>query len=188
MERMGLAPLGFVASDYVLAVWSLRPASDIAELFAEDILGDDLEAWMEESSVLRRTFRNVAVIGQLIERRHPGQEKTGRQVTINSDLIYNVLRTYEPRHVLLRATRDDAARGLVDLKRLADMLARIRGRIVHRRLKRVSPLAVPVLIEIGREHVMGEALDELLDQASRDLIQDAMAPEDRGIALTEGAA
>ncbi len=180
MERAGLGPLGFVATDYVLAAWSVHaPGSDdeVAALFDQDMLGDDLEAWMDESSVMKRTFRNVAVIAGLIERRHPGQEKTGRQVTVNSDLIYNVLRRYEPRHVLLRATREDAARGLADLGRLAAMLARIRGRIAVRHLRKVSPLAVPVLLEIGREQVYGAAVDELLDAAARELIEEATAVE-----------
>src|ERR1043165_9539885 len=98
-------PLGFVAADYVLAVWSLRPVQDMAGLLDRDLLGDDLEAWMDESSMLKRSFRNVAVIAGLIERRHPGQEKTGRQVTFNPDLIYDVLRRHDPQHILLRATR-----------------------------------------------------------------------------------
>lgn len=176
MERAGLAPLGFVATDYVLATWSLRApaARDIPALFDEDMLGDDLEAWMEESSMLKRTFRNVAVIAGLIERRHPGLEKSGRQVTFSSDLIYDVLRRHEPGHVLLRATRADAAAGLTDVRRLGDMLARVRGRIVHRDLDRISPLAVPVLLEIGREQVQGSALDDLLDEAARELIAEAV--------------
>src|SRR5690606_6114010 len=121
--------------------------------FEEDMLGDDLEEWMAESSLLKRTFRNVAVIAGLIERKLPGHEKTGRQVTFNADLIYDVLRRHQPDHILLRATREDAARGLTDISRLAGLLGRIRDRIVHRRLDRVSPLAVPVLLEIGREQV-----------------------------------
>jgi ATP-dependent Lhr-like helicase len=173
MERAGLAPLGFVATDYVLAVWSLRPVGAVDALFSQDMLGDDLEDWMHESSVMRRTFRNVAVVAGLIERRHPGHEKTGRQVTFNADLIYNVLRTYEPGHVLLRATRADAARGFADLGRLAAFLARIRGRICCRTLDRVSPLAVPVLLEIGEETVFGAAIDELLDRAACELIDEA---------------
>ena len=177
MERAGHGPLGFVATDYVLALWSLRPVDDIPLLFAEDMLGDDLEEWMAESSVLRRTFRSVAVIAGLIERRHPGQEKSGRQMTVNADLIYDVLRRHEPRHVLLRATRADAARGFVDLARLAKMLARVQERLVVRRLSRVSPLAVPVLLEIGREQVAGLAFDELLDEAARELIADATAEQ-----------
>jgi ATP-dependent Lhr-like helicase len=177
MERAGLRPLGFVATDYVLAVWSLRPAHDMASLLDRDLLGDDLEAWMDESSMLKRSFRNVAVIAGLIERRHPGQEKTGRQVAFNSDLIYEVLRRHDPHHILLRATRADAAGGLTDIRRLADMLTRVAGKITHKRLSKVSPLAVPVLLEIGKEAVYGAALDELLDEAAQELIEEAIAEE-----------
>jgi ATP-dependent Lhr-like helicase len=173
MERAGLGPLGFVATDYVLAAWSLKAAEDVDGLFAEDMLGDDLEEWMAESSMLRRTFRNVAVIAGLIERRQLGRERSGRQVAFNADLIYDVLRKHEPNHVLLRATRADAAGGLTDIRRLADMLKRVQGRIRHRALGRVSPLAVPVLLEIGKEQVYGGALDELLDQGAQALIAEA---------------
>ena len=176
MERLGLRPLGFVASDYVLAVWSAQPAEDMAALFDQDLLGDDLEEWMAESSMLRRTFRHVAVIAGLIERRQPGQEKTGRQMTVSSDLIYDVLRKYQPDHILLRATRQDAAGGLTDIHRLAEMLARVQGKVWHQRLDRVSPLAVPVILEIGREQVAG-GLDEALDEAAETLIAEAMAAE-----------
>ncbi|MBV8167915.1 MAG: DNA ligase-associated DEXH box helicase, partial [Alphaproteobacteria bacterium] len=175
MERAGLDPLGFVATEYAIAIWSLKPAKDLDRLFDQDMLGDDLEAWMDESSMLRRAFRTVAVIAGLIERKVPGQEKTGRQVTFNSDLIYDALRKHEPGHVLLRATRADAAGGLTDIGRLAEMLARIKGKIRHRRLDRVSPLAVPVLLDIGREQVAGAALDTLLDEAAQDLIAEATA-------------
>ncbi|WP_372398572.1 ligase-associated DNA damage response DEXH box helicase [Azospirillum sp. HJ39] len=178
MERFGLGPLGFVATDYVLAVWSLRSpqemGADMDSLFDQDMLGDDLEAWMDESSMLRRTFRNVALIAGVIDRRHPGQEKTGRQVTFSSDLIYDVLRKHDPGHVLLRATRADAAGGLTDIRRLSDFLARVRGRIAHKDLDRISPLAVPVILEIGRERVDGSATDELLAAAEAELLAEAM--------------
>ncbi|MFN4089070.1 MAG: ligase-associated DNA damage response DEXH box helicase [Alphaproteobacteria bacterium] len=179
MERAGAGPLGFAASDYVLTVWSLREATDIDGLFAEDMLGEDLDDWMADSSLLKRTFRNVAVIAGLIERRHPGQQKTGRQVTFSSDLIYDVLRRHESDHILLRATRADAATGLTDVRRLGEMLTRARGRIRVRRLDRVSPLAVPVLLEIGREFVDGGATEEMLAQAAAEveaeLVAEAMA-------------
>jgi ATP-dependent Lhr-like helicase len=174
MERQGLRPLGFNASDYMLAIWSLEPVPDPAALFDVDILGDELEDWMADSSLLKRTFRNVAVVAGLIERRHPGQEKSGRQVTVNSDLIYDVLRKHEPQHVLLRATRAEAAVGLMDVRRLADLLVGVQGKIVHRRLDRVSPLAVPVLMEIGKESVAGEANEALLEQLTAELIAEAM--------------
>ena len=175
MERAGLDPLGFVATDYVIAVWSLKPAGDVEALLHADMLADDLEEWMAESSLLRRTFRTVAVIAGLIERRLPGQEKTGRQVTFSSDLIYDVLLRHEPDHILLEATRAVAARGLTDVARLGDMLARVSGRIDVARLDRVSPLAVPVLLEIGRERVAGSALETQLEEAAGDLVASAMA-------------
>jgi ATP-dependent Lhr-like helicase len=180
MMRAGIRPIGFVASDYSIAVWSVKPAERVAELFDEDMLGDDLEAWLADSAMIKRCFRNVAVIAGLIERRHPGQEKTGRQVTFSSDLIYDVLRKHQPDHVLLQAARADAASGLVDLSRLAAMLKCARGRISHRRLKRVSPLAVPVLLEVGRESVYGAQVDDLLADAAaaEALIAEATAEDD----------
>ncbi|QLF71313.1 ligase-associated DNA damage response DEXH box helicase [Peteryoungia desertarenae] len=183
LERAGAKPLGFVATDYALAIWALddmgsqiaRGALDLSGLFDQDMLGDDLEAWLDESFMLKRTFRYCAVIAGLIEQRHPGKEKTGRQVTVSTDLIYDVLRSHEPDHILLQATRQDAAAGLLDIARLADMLARIRGHIVHKRLQQISPLAVPVMLEIGKEPVMGDAQEFVLSEAAEDLMAEAMA-------------
>jgi len=176
LERMGLQPTGFAATDYSLAVWGLKDMEDVdfGALFDQDMLGDDLEAWLSESFMLKRTFRNCAVIAGLIERRHPGKEKTGRQVTVSTDLIYDVLRSHEPDHILLEAARRDAATGLLDIARLGVMLERIRGHITHKALMRVSPLAVPVLLEIGREPVSGSAEDAVLEEAAGDLVEDAM--------------
>jgi ATP-dependent Lhr-like helicase len=183
LERARLKPLGFVANEYALAVWGLgdlglrisRGELSLPALFDEDMLGDDLEAWLAESSLMKRTFRNCAIIAGLIERRFPGEEKSRRQVTISTDLVYDVLRKHQGDHVLLRAARADAATGLLDIKRLGEMLSRIRGRIVHKALDRVSPLAVPVMLEIGREPVYGEASEAVLAEAADDLIKEAMS-------------
>ena len=185
LERARMRPLGFVANEYALSVWGLgdfnlriaRGDLSLAALFDPDMLGDDLEAWLAESALMKRTFRQCAIIAGLIERRHPGKEKTGRQVTVSTDLVYDVLRRHEPDHLLLRAARDDAATGLLDIKRLGDMLARVQGRIVHRALDRVSPLAVPVMLEIGREPVYGEASEALLAEAEEDLVREAMGDD-----------
>ena len=124
---------------------------------------------------MMRTFRNCAVIAGLIERRFPGQEKTGRQVTISTDLIYNVLREHEPDHILLKAAWADAGTGLLDIHRLGTALARIKGHIEHVDLDRISPLAVPVMLEIGKEPVYGEGHESILeDVSSEDLIAEAM--------------
>ena len=182
LERARLKPMGFVANEYALAVWGIGDvAAHIARgdlslefLFDQDMLGDDLEAWLAESALMKRTFRNCAIIAGLIDRRFPGEEKSRRQVTISTDLVYDVLRTHQPDHMLLRAARADAATGLLDVRRLGEMLARIHGHIVHRELDHVSPLAVPVMLEIGRETVYGEAADTLLAEAADELIKEAM--------------
>jgi ATP-dependent Lhr-like helicase len=186
LERAGARPLGFVATDYSLAVWAFGDLGEmfregepkLADLFNEDMLGDDLEVWLAESYLLKRTFRNCAIISGLIERRHPGKEKSGRQMTVSSDLIYDVLRSHEPDHVLLQATRADAASILLDVRRLSDMLSRIRGRIMHKRLEQISPLAVPIMLEIGKESVAGEANEMLLGEAADTLIEEAMGTND----------
>lgn len=174
MARFGFGPLGFVATDYVLATWSVHPPTDVARLFEQDLLGDDLEAWMAESSMLRRTFRNVAVISGLIQRYQPNADKNRRQVTVNSDLIYDVLRKHQPDHILLRATRADAASGLTDISRIALLLERAHGAVVHMALSRVSPLAVPVLLEIGRERVAAGVTEEQLLLEAEALVAEAM--------------
>lgn len=180
LERAGLQPLGFVANDYAIAIWLLRdPALRIAsepgflgQLWDADMLGDDLEDWLNESALMKRSFRACAVIAGLIERRFPGMEKKARAVTISTDLIFDVLRKHEPDHILLRAARDDAATGLMDLRRLSDLLMRIRGRIVHHDLDRVSPLAVPILLEVGKEPVYGEARDVAIAEEAERLMRE----------------
>ena len=176
LERGRHHPMGFVANEYALAVWGAKDMGgiDMDALFDQDMLGDDLDSWLAESNLYKRTFRNCAIIAGLIQRRFPGKEKSGRQVTFSSDLIYDVLREHEPDHVLLRATYQDAGTGLLDIARLGDMLARVKKRLVTRRLDRVSPLAVPALLEISREMVAGEVDEAILRDNEDALIRDAM--------------
>ncbi|MFN4041193.1 MAG: ligase-associated DNA damage response DEXH box helicase [Brevundimonas sp.] len=179
LDRMGAGPLGFVVTDYSLAIWSIRPMDriDLNALFEPDILGDDLEAWLEESFMMKRTFRNCALISGLIERRQPGAEKTGRQVTFSTDLIYDVLRRHQPDHLLLRTARADAAAGLLDVGRLGQLLSRIQGHIRHEPLTRASPFSVPVLVQIGRERVSGDAAEMILDESAEALIAEVLDEE-----------
>jgi ATP-dependent Lhr-like helicase len=177
LERAGVGPVGFVASDYALAIWAARPMDglDMDALFQEDMLGDDLESWLEESVMMKRAFKNCALVSGLIERRFAGHEKSGRQVTFSSDLIYDVLRRHQPDHLLLRCARADTAGSLLDIARLGDLLARIKGRIRHSALPKVSPFAVPLLLTIGQESVPGAHRDWVLEEAEDDLIAEAMA-------------
>jgi ATP-dependent helicase Lhr and Lhr-like helicase len=166
MEDRGLGPLGFVATDYTLIVWALQPAHDPASLLSPDILTHEFVDWVQQSYLLRRAFREVAVIGGLVQRQHPGKRKSGRQVTFSTDLIFDVLQKYEPDHVLIEAAWADARARMTDVARVADVLDRAAREVDHVVLDRISPLAVPALSRIGRENLpVGAADDELLLEA-----------------------
>lgn len=177
LERLGKNPIGFLASEYAMAVWGLEPMGDIdlAQLFDEDMLGDDLESWLGESTLMKSTFGKCAVIAGMIERNAPGAaRKTGRQVSFSADLIYDVLKQYEPDHILMQAAFADAGDGYLDIKRLGALLRRVKGKIVHRDLPHVSPFAAPVMLEMGKVGVRGGADEAVLEDAAS-LIAEAMS-------------
>jgi ATP-dependent helicase Lhr and Lhr-like helicase len=176
MENRGLKPMGFVANDYALGVWSLEPVLDPASLFSADILADEFVEWVENSYLLKRAFREVAIISGLVERNHPGKRKSGRQVTFSTDLIYDVLRKYEPDHLLLQAAWADARARLTDVGRLGDLLDRAAGTMLHVTLDRVSPMAVPLMVMIGRESVAQGSVDDALLIEAESLAGLAMTP------------
>jgi ATP-dependent Lhr-like helicase len=175
MENNGLKPLGFVANDYGLACYGLEPIRDPKALFSPDILEQEFVDWVEQSYLLKTAFREVAVIGGLVERHHPGKHKSGRQVSFSTDLIYDVLRRYEPEHLLLRAAWDDARARMTELGRLVRLVDRAAATMIHVEAERITPMAVPLMVIVGREAMPpgGEADEMLLIQAES-LAQEAM--------------
>ncbi|MGJ8628182.1 MAG: ligase-associated DNA damage response DEXH box helicase [Sulfitobacter sp.] len=176
MEELGLNPLGFVATDYATLIWGLDAVKNPAPLFDLDALQDGLETWLAGNAVMKRTFRASATIAGLIERNLPQARKSGRQATFSSDILYDTLHRYDPEHLMLRITREEALRGLVDFGRIEEMITRIDGRIDHLRLPRVSPLAAPLFLEMGRIPVKGDAEEKLLaEEAARLMEQSGLA-------------
>ncbi|MGR3699560.1 MAG: ligase-associated DNA damage response DEXH box helicase, partial [Roseovarius sp.] len=177
MEETGLAPLGFVATDYATLIWGLEPVTDAVPLLAPDALRAGLDSWLMSNAVMKRTFRASATIAGLIQRNTPGARKNGRQATMSSDILYDTLVKYDPAHLLLDITRQEAMRGLVDFGRIEEMLTRVAGRVTLRRLARVSPLAAPLFLEAGRMPVEGAAQERLLAEESARLLAAAgLAP------------
>ena len=174
MKRAGLRPMGFSMTDYALAVWSMAPPADVTALLDPDIMTEEFEEWLQDTPLLKRLFRDAAIISGLVERRHPGQVKTGRQILFSSDLIYDVLRRHEPDHILLQAVRRDAMQGLIDAGRLADTLQELNGHIVCRELDMISPMAVPLIMQISRENtVRSEVGDDLMADMEQEIIRAA---------------
>ena len=160
MQRMGCKPIGFVATEYALAIWSMNMVEDINILLSDDIMLDDLYEWLEETPLLKKNFRDAAIISGLIERIIPGQKKTGKQIMFNSDLIFDVLKKHEPNHLLLQVARQDSYRGLIDLDRLSEFLKRIKKNIILKKLNQISPLAIPLILEINRQTIDKSEVNE----------------------------
>lgn len=166
MENQRLHPLGFVATDYATLIWGLDLVTDPAALLDPIVLRDGLSSWLAGNAVMKRTFRSSATIAGLIERNLPQARKSGRQATFSSDILYDTLTKYDPDHLMLRITREEAMRGLVDFGRVEEMLTRTQSYVDHQRLNRISPLAAPMLLEVGRVPVAGEGREKMLkDQA-----------------------
>jgi len=172
LEAQNLSPLGFVATDYATLIWGLEEITSPQALFDPKLIQDGLEAWLSTNAVMKRSFRAVATIAGLIERNLPNQRKSGRQATFSSDILYDTLLKYDPNHLMMRATRQEAMTGLVDFSRIERMLASISGHIDHIKLKRPSPLSAPLFLEAGRVPVEGHALERLLAEEEKTLFQE----------------
>ena len=173
MEEAGLAPLGFVATDYATLVWGLDPVEDVAPLLTADGLREGRDRWLQSNMVMKRTFRTAATIAMLMMRNTPQSKKTGRQATVSSDILYDTLAKYDPDHLMLRITREEAMRGLVDFGRIEEMLTRTSGRIDHLALDRLPPLAAPLLLEVGKIPVQGVARERLEAERAEALMKEA---------------
>ncbi len=178
MEIAGLGPLGFLATDYALLIWSVDPVTDTAALLDREALRAGLGDWLAGNAVMKRTFRNVAIIAGLIQRNMPGGRRTGKQATFSSDILYDTLRRYDPDHLLLRITATEAGRGLVDFGRIEEMLDRSPD-LDHRMLDRVSPLAAPLMLEMGRVRIDGQGRARLAEAEAEAMMRDA------GLTLTD---
>jgi ATP-dependent Lhr-like helicase len=122
---------------------------------------------------MKRTFRGLATIAGLIERNLPQARKSGRQATFSSDILYDTLLKYDPDHLMLRITAEEALRGAVDFSRVQELLDRTRGRVDHVVLGQVSPLAAPLLLEHGQVPIFGEGRERLMAEAAARLMAEA---------------
>ncbi len=176
IKKLGVQPFGFVANDYSILFSFSKEIEDIDFLFSQDILIEDLYEWLEETPLIKRLFREIAIISGLIYKNLPGNQKTGKQVTFNTDLIYEVLRKHEPHHILLKITTENAKKDLVDLDRLSTFLFRIKNKIKINKLNRASALAFSLLFEYHKETPDKNELDKFyLEKLENELLEEVNA-------------
>lgn len=167
MEKMSIKPLSFSVTDYGLSIAAVNPITQqqLQRLFQPDILGDELEDWMLQAPMLKRSFRQVAVVSGLTEQRYHASQKTMKQVTFSTDLIYDTLREHDPDHILLKVAREDAERELLDLTRLANLLIRYVDNATLVNLEKVSPMAIPIVLNVRSEQIKGAGAQAIIEQA-----------------------
>lgn len=174
MKRLGLKPLSFVITDYALTIWSFKKVEDPSKIFEPGLIFEDFEEWIYDTPLMKRLFRDAAVISGLIERRHPGQTKTGRQILMSSDLLFDVLIKYQPDHILLKAAYQDARQGLIDAERVRNFLTSIDGKIIHKKLTKISPMAVPAVLQINKETLSKKMKEEFIfEEMEADILAEA---------------
>jgi ATP-dependent Lhr-like helicase len=170
MEELQLHPLGFVATDYAVLIWGLDPVADASNLLQPGVLRDSFQTWLGGNAVMKRTFRASATIAGLIDRKSPQGKKSGRQTMFSSDILYDTLLKYDPEHLMLRITREEAMKGLVDFGRIEEMLDRTAGRIDHVKTDHVTPFAAPLLLEVSKVPINGMATERLLAEEAEALM------------------
>ena len=173
MEEAGLDPVGFVSTDHAVLIWGLNLVEDVRPLLSPEGLRDGLETWLGENAVMKRSFRSAAIIAGLIERNMPGQRKTGKQATFSSDILYDTLRKYDPEHLLMQITKSEAQRGLVDYARIEAMLRSGLNKLVQVHAPHVTPLAAPLLLEVGKVPIKGAAQDKALAEETERILRKA---------------
>ena len=173
LEELNLAPLGFVANDYATLIWGLEKVENPIQLFKFSEIELGLDKWFSGNALMKRTFKAVASVSGLIDRNLPGLRKSGRQTTFSSDILYDTLVKYDPTHLLLKITKDEAMRGLIDFSRIEEMFKRVDDNIIHKNLPHVSPLAAPMLLEVGTIPIEGQARELLLKNEANSLMKEA---------------
>jgi ATP-dependent Lhr-like helicase len=140
-------------------------ADDLPSLLTPDRFPEDLDESLSRSDLLKYHFRNAAQTGLMVYRNYFGEQKSVRKLQWSSEVIYNVLRQYEPDHILLREARRDAIHTYLDIDAAMAFLQTVitkpmRLHPVHR----VPPLAFAMYATKIKEALMVEDPQETMER------------------------
>ncbi|MFL5333496.1 MAG: DNA ligase-associated DEXH box helicase, partial [Geminicoccaceae bacterium] len=165
-------------NDYGLELLSALPVDPQPlldkSLYAEGDLLYDVLASLNSSELARRRFREIARVAGLIFTGYPGAPKSTRQLQASSGLFYEVFRKYDAGNLLLTQAQGEVLSQELDIRRLAEVLARMRGqRIEFVDLKVPSPFALPLMVERFREKLTTEKMRDRLERMLKDMEREA---------------
>ncbi len=165
-------------NDYGFELLSAKPIDPAAlidqSLFDEGDLLHDVLASLNSSELARRRFREIARVSGLISQGYPGQPKSTRQLQASSKLFYEVFRKYDAGNMLLSQAEDEVLSQELDMKRLREVLKRMRQqRVTFVELAVPSPFALPLMVERFREKLTTEKLKDRLDRMLKEMEREA---------------
>ncbi|MEO7151039.1 MAG: DNA ligase-associated DEXH box helicase, partial [Burkholderiaceae bacterium] len=161
-------------NDYGLELLSALPVDPAGlvdqRLYAAADLLHDVLASLNSTELARRRFREIARVAGLVFSGFPGQPKSARQLQASSSLFYEVFAKYDAGNLLLDQAQTEVLSQELDIRRLDEVLQRMRSqRVEFVELKVPSPFALPLLVERFREKLSTEKLADRLARIVADM-------------------
>ena len=121
-------------------------------------LMDDLREALNVTEMARRQFREIARVAGMLTPSIPGRsQRSTRQVQASSGLLFDVLRRYDPEHVLLAQAEREVFEAQMDVQALTDTFARCATRRLDlRHPETLTPFSFPLWAENTRGELSTE--------------------------------
>ncbi len=174
-SRRVATTLSFSVNDYGLALTAAGPLQLdeqlVADLLSADALLPDLLAAVNMGELARRQFREIARVAGLLPPSLPGRAlRSLRQLQASSSLLYDVLRQYDPDHVLLRQAEREVLEQQLDVPGLQRVVAGCNRRpLLLARPATLTPLSFPLWAESRRGTLSSEDWKQRVQRMAQQL-------------------
>lgn len=126
---------------------------------------EDLQATLERTETLGRSFRPVAEIGGLIPKRTFRGPASPKASSWNGSLLYTTLREYEPQHPLIRENIRSVMRDMMDVERaVAESTQIFESEWEVFDVPRPTPFGLALYAAFSRETLLAQDPDRALDE------------------------
>lgn len=172
-SRRVAATFSFSVNDYGLVVTATSiPALDeatLANLLVADALLQDLQEAVNMSELARRQFREIARVAGLLPPSIPGRAlRSLRQLQASSSLLYDVLRQYDPGHLLLRQAEREVLEQQLDVATLQRVVDECAARpLLLTQPRTLTPLSFPLWAESRRGSLSSEDWKQRVRRAAQ---------------------
>ncbi len=137
----------------------------LSDFMSSKNLEKDLESAINFSELTKNKFKNIAQISGLINNNNPSKLKTSNQLSISSNLLFEVFNKYENNHLLLKQSSDEVKKQQLEIERINSCLQRMsKLDLILNETKYPSPFAFPLLVERLNNTLSNETLEERVNK------------------------